>query len=80
MGCARVLTGPGAGPLDVAVGGYADGLVLWVDGHLYRQDDVSAAGDDSAPDGPLANLDFEATTWAAWRLAHRDTDVYVGSD
>jgi hypothetical protein len=75
--CGRVLTGPGDEPLGVGVGGYLDGLVLTVGGYFYRQDTLSAVADGPAPDCPLTDIGFEATTWGEWRRDHPDTDVYV---
>ena len=68
--CARVLTEVNRGaPLDVAVGGWDDGLLLFIDGSRMPQ----------RSDGiPLEDVPFELTTWKEWRDEHPQTDVYVG--
>ncbi len=68
-GCSRIFTGPGTEPLDIMTTGFNEGLLLSVDGQIFRQSDG---------DGPnLRSLPFEKTTWKAWRNAHPATDVYV---
>jgi Protein of unknown function (DUF3179) len=74
----RVFTGPGDFPLPVMTGGYADGLVLRVGNGYYRQRDGRPfRGSDGIP-FPYTDLDFVEGRWAARRMAHPDTDVYVG--
>jgi hypothetical protein len=68
-GCARVLTKPDVvdRPLDVGVGGFADGqMLLHIDSRNIPVD---------SRDIPLQDLEFETTTWFKWKSAHPDTDV-----
>jgi hypothetical protein len=71
--CTRVFTGNGDGPLDVGVGGYADGLLLRSNGRRYRQDSGEAM--DLGDPLPFPEMGFVRTTWKEWRDAHPDTDV-----
>jgi len=78
-GCSRVFTGDGNEPLNFKTGGFTDQMLLYVDGIFYEQDTGRKMHD---PDGtvlPYQRFDFEETTWAKWRAAHPDTDVYLGS-
>lgn len=67
----RVLTGPGAQPLQLAVQENADhdGMALRVGGQTFEQTD---------PTLPLQDYPFELTTWKDWKSAHPETDVYLG--
>jgi Protein of unknown function (DUF3179) len=78
-GCSRVFTGEGKEPLKFMTGGFTDQMLLYVDGIFYEQDSGRKMHD---PDGailPYQRFGFEETTWAKWRAAHPDTDVYLGS-
>ncbi|MCI0461715.1 MAG: DUF3179 domain-containing protein [Gemmataceae bacterium] len=78
-GCTVVVQEAKGSPrLRLAFGG-------WYRGHMY----VRANGDHfyclkgleridpQSPLFPYAPVEFERTTWGAWRQAHPDTDVYV---
>jgi hypothetical protein len=71
--CARVLTSPDEemdSHLDVGVGGFVDGqMLLHVGNRNFSQ---------NSADIPLKELDFERTTWGAWKSAYPDTDVCTG--
>lgn len=54
-------------PLDVRVGGWADGMVLVVQGTRYAH---------LSKEIPLADVQFITTTWGAWRARHPETLVY----
>jgi hypothetical protein len=73
--CARVFTraGESGEPLDVRVRGYVDqqGLLLKINGAVLPQEsDVI----------PLDRLEIEVTTWAEWKTAHPDSDIYLGRE
>lgn len=76
-----VFTGPATGrPLEVAVGGWVGrgpaGCLLLRDGTTrYRQDTGMAVLSDPDARLPYQRLQFELTSWGAWRAAHPDTDV-----
>jgi hypothetical protein len=59
-------------------GGYGDGLVLKVGDGYYRQRDGRPFGSSDGIPFPYRELDFREATWAQWRAAHPETDVYVG--
>jgi hypothetical protein len=71
-GCARVFTNTDEldRPLEVGVGGFADGqMVLHVADNNFAQ---------NSQDIPLQELEFERTTWRAWKSACPDTDICTG--
>src|SRR5262245_4440573 len=78
-GCTRVYTGPGTEPLRIMTGGLADGLLLCVDGGFYDQATGQAFKRPDAGPLPYELFGFEEMTWAKWRAAHSDTDVYLGA-
>jgi len=78
-GCTRVYTGPGTEPLPFMTGGFADGLLLCVDGRFYEQATGEPFRSPEARPIPYESFGFEETTWGKWRAAHPDTDVYLGS-
>ena len=72
--CVRVFTtgDDSHQPLDVGVGGFADGKMLLHLAHRnFRQDSREI---------PLPSLEFERTTWKSWKTAHPDTDVCTSLD
>src|SRR5262245_45976457 len=81
--CAHVYTKPGGNwPLAVAVGGWVgesgpDGsMLLRVESSYYSQDTGGAL--EGWGHFPYPEMEFERTTWGAWRSAHPDTDVVAG--
>ena len=71
-GCARVFsnTDEPDRPLDVGIGGFANGqMVLHVDHKNFGQ---------NSRDIPLQELEFERTTWGAWKSAYPDSDICTG--
>jgi hypothetical protein len=71
-GCARVFTNTDEPdrPLEVGVGGFADGqMLLHVDHKKFGQ---------KSRDIPLQELEFEKTTWGKWKSAYPDTDICTG--
>jgi Protein of unknown function (DUF3179) len=76
-GCSRVYTGPGVEPLKIVTGGYANGLLLLIDGVFYHQTDGRPTYDPDGSRLPHELHKFEETTWGKWRVAHPDTDVFI---
>jgi hypothetical protein len=75
--CVRVFTDVVAGkPLDLRQGGYSDGLLL-LSGQYYFQ---QRTGRSLTPnvDFPYGLLTHEVTTWAKWKQANPETEVYTG--
>jgi hypothetical protein len=76
--CAGVFTDARRGrPLDVWLGGfYGDQMLIKVGDDFFGQE----SGKPQRPGAvfPYTRLTHQLTTWKAWRLAHPDTDVYVG--
>ena len=81
--CVRAFTADDRStPLDLAVGGWVrangrSGMLLRSGRHRYLQ----ATGqpfDEKGPQFPYREVQVKRTTWAKWRAAHPDTDVYVG--
>jgi hypothetical protein len=67
--CLRVFTADAESPepLNVGVGGFVDGkMLLHVEQRNFIQDSHEI---------PLADLEFERTTWKPWKIAHPETDV-----
>jgi hypothetical protein len=60
-----------APPLDLRVGGWADGMLLMFNGRRYGHSESAI---------PLDDLDFEATTWQEWYAEHPETLVYTGEE
>lgn len=81
--CARGFLGDaGTSPLDLGVGGiWRNGLVLRIHGRYYAQNTGENPDPSAARPGswPLTTLPITRTTWAAWKTAHPDTDVYEGT-
>ena len=78
--CTRVFTGSEPDkPLPLSCGGRAHGggLLLLAPGGMFDQE----TGDSVNPGGPglpFEQVPFVVTTWAEWKRAHPNTDVYVG--
>ncbi len=83
MDMAQAFTGgTGSEPLDMACGGFKGQydwgtMLVRVGRWNYRLDNGQALEKD-APPFPYATQELTRTTWAAWREAHPDTDIYVG--
>lgn len=70
----RVLTtktrsGNSMTPMDLRIGGWANGLLLVFEGMHYLQHEV---------DIPLTDVEFTKTTWKQWRINHPKTLLYTG--
>ncbi len=78
--CTRVFTDSTRGrPLQLSGGGRkSNRLVLKVGGRLYRQE-TSEPVDGEGPAFPYREHPAELVAWGAWRRAHPETDVYMGS-
>jgi hypothetical protein len=80
--CTRVFTGSEQGkPLQLSCGGQSQegGLVLMAPGDLFDQETGHSLIPD-APGLPYQRFPFVVTTWAEWKRAHPNSDVYVGDD
>jgi hypothetical protein len=77
----RVFTSPRRGsPLDLMLGGWRNGrMMLRLGDASFLQDGSDIGGHKSEVQVP-AEYPHERTTWTAWKTAHPDTDVYLGSD
>lgn len=78
-GCTAVVRGdPGNPRLSLAFGGWYRGqMYVRANGdHFYCLNGLQSV-DPQAPGFPFEQVQFERTTWGAWRRAHPDTDVYV---
>jgi Protein of unknown function (DUF3179) len=73
--CTRVFAGKGRSELDVRSAGYLGGLLISTRGQCYRQTTLTPDSADSTTPFPYATLEFEISTWGAWRAEHPDTDV-----
>jgi len=79
--CARVFAGESTGvPLELDVGGLTtrQGMLLRVHGINYAQGTGENIVSPVSAPIPYRHLPHARTTWAAWRKAHPDTDVYRG--
>ncbi len=56
-------------PLDIAVGGWDDGMLLVVGSTTYEQ---------MSPELPVVDIPFVATSWKEWLAMHPDTLVFTG--
>lgn len=79
-GCTRVFTAVGhSQPLELSVEGRRNRqLILKFGGRLYLQT-TSAPLDEGGSPLPCSEYPAERTAWKAWRQAHPQTDVYMGS-
>jgi hypothetical protein len=77
-GCSRVYTGDGTEPLQIMTGGFSGGLLLRIGDVFYHQSTGLPLRDPEATRIPYQLVEFEEVTWAKWRTAHPETDVYVG--
>lgn len=84
-GCVRVFSDESRGqPLAVAVGGWVGEpdagtngvMLLRLDSRYFYQDSGEAL--DGMTRFPYSEIDFERTTWGAWRESHPETDVFAG--
>jgi hypothetical protein len=81
--CVQVFTGAQRGKvLDIVVAGQLSSplgaaMLLRVGPWHYRQD-TGMSLEKEAPSFPYVRTEFERTTWQPWRVAHPDTDVYIG--
>jgi hypothetical protein len=75
-GCLRAFAADGDEPLPVGVGGFHDGLLLRIGDSDYRQKTGRTA---DGKELPYRTMPVERTEWGAWKKAHPDTDVYIGS-
>ncbi|HJZ93047.1 MAG TPA: DUF3179 domain-containing (seleno)protein, partial [Gemmataceae bacterium] len=73
--CVKVFTDSGSNPLELKVGGYQDGMVLYVGDRSFRQSTGKSTSPEDSGEIPLSRMKFEQTTWKKWREAHPDTDV-----
>lgn len=80
--CCRVFTGePGDKPLPINLAGLLNGeMVVDIDGVEYVQSTGDAVKEDSRPAKiPYSTYKYERTTWAKWKQAHPDTDLFAGA-
>jgi hypothetical protein len=80
--CTRVFTGTkGDHPLELSCAGRSreGGLVLIAPGGMFDQETGDSVN-PGAPALPYPQFAFVLTTWAEWKRAHPNTDVYVGED
>jgi hypothetical protein len=84
-GCVRVYSDPrGNRPLPVAVGGWVgepgsgpDGVMLLrVESNYYMHDSGEAL--EGFGRFPYSEIEYERTTWGAWKQAHPESDVFAG--
>ena len=77
--CTRVFTGAERDqPLGLACGGtLKGGLLLSAPGGIYVQE-TGASLNPALSGLPYERFPFVVTTWADWKRAHPETDVYVG--
>ena len=76
----KVFTDPKRGsPLELKLGGYMDGMLLYSGSSFYRQDDLKPSFAENPTPFPYAQLPFETTTWKQWRTRYPDTEVYVSA-
>jgi hypothetical protein len=76
-GCVRAFTDNSRGnPLDVWAGGYHNGLLLKIGPVFFQQD----SGESLSPGQkfPYRRLEYQRTTWKAWKAAHPDTEIFTG--
>jgi hypothetical protein len=78
-GCALVVQGEKEKPLlNLAFGGWhGNQMYVRADGQFVYSLATLAAVDAGSPSFPYKGMEFEETTWGAWRRAHPETDVYV---
>lgn len=73
----RVFTDEGSQQLEIMLGGYIDGLVLYIRSDLYFQATGLPTHENDPAPFPFRPYPFEKTTWKAWLSAHPQTDAYV---
>jgi hypothetical protein len=79
--CVKLFTSKERGaPLDVGLGGFYGKMLLRIGREFYFQDTGESFPPELNRSFPYPNLPFERMTWKAWRTAHPDTDIYVGSN
>jgi hypothetical protein len=74
--CVRTFTDDRDQPLPIGVAGFRNGLLLRVgDGLFHQKNSKAVMGDKGVA---YRSMPYKRMTWAEWRKAHPDTDVYVG--